>query len=127
MTELQAKESASIPKSIVFVQTKNVAYKVFASLRNSANDREYISMYHASLTQHTKEYIRTGRSSKLRCLVATVAFGMVSYPIVGLIAEIRGFLIFKGMDIPYVELVIVYGAPKSMSQLNQVNLRKFCT
>ena len=77
IASLQSKEILSVPKTIVFVQTKTMACKVFASLHRSAVGREHINMYHASL----KEYVRTEfakSGSKLRCLVATVAFGMVS-------------------------------------------------
>ena len=63
----------------MFTQTKNIAYKVYGYLIQAAKDRQYVSMYHASLTEHTKNYLQSAfkGDNKLRCLVATIAFGMV--------------------------------------------------
>lgn len=69
-----------IPKMIVYVQTKNAAWRVYSCLQKESAKRSYVAVYHASLTQTTKlavyEDFRSSGSS-LRCLVATVAFGMV--------------------------------------------------
>ena len=64
-----------IPKMLVFV-----ACKVYSSFRKAINYKQYVSMYHASLTTTTKEQIRAdfaSGKSQLRCLIAIVAFGMV--------------------------------------------------
>lgn len=69
-----------IPKSIVYVQTKDMAWKVYSYLQRVCARHSYVGVYHASLTQATKAHIyqefRSGGST-LRCLIATVAFGMV--------------------------------------------------
>ena len=57
-------------------------------------------MYHASLTERSKReiYIRfSSRSSQLRCLVATIAFGMV-WTCTKI--EIKIVLNVQGVDIP---------------------------
>ena len=76
---LQSASPSSIPKTLVFVRTKNDACKVYGILNKAACSDGYVGMYHASLTNETKENIRADFQgiTKLRCLVATVAFGMV--------------------------------------------------
>ncbi len=78
---LQRTSPSDIPKILLFVQTKNMACKVYTSLISAAFSNSYVGMYHASLTNYTKERIRADfqGNTKLRCLVATVAFGMVGY------------------------------------------------
>lgn len=92
-----------IPKTIVFCKTKNICSKVYCCLSKTARDKSSVSMYHASLTQATKAQVHENfkSGSQLRCLAATIAFGM-------------------GMDIPDVELVVVYGLPDTACQLYQV-------
>ena len=77
-------------------------------------------MYHASLTPATKHDIRTGfeREDGIRCIVATIAFGMVSSKSTH--KMIIQWYILQGMDIPDIQFVIVYGVPKNMSHLHQV-------
>ena len=60
--------------------TKNTACKVYSLLAKAAANREYVNMYHASLTSDTKGklYSDFKGQTQLCCLVATVAFGMVS-------------------------------------------------
>ena len=82
-SKLCADDTDSIPKTIIlFVQTKTMACKVFSFLKSvSVSHPERVDMYHASLTETNKASVRSmfsGRSS-LRYLVATIAFGMVSY------------------------------------------------
>ena len=65
---------------IVYVPTKNTACKVYHFLKAASMDKQSVGMYHADLTQATKsavyqEFLHS--SSVVRCLVATVAFGMV--------------------------------------------------
>ena len=81
---LQSSSGFIIPKTIIYVATKNMAWKVYSTLHREAAKRCYVSVYHADLTSHTKSAIyREFKSSgsSLRCLVATVAFGMVRFPI----------------------------------------------
>lgn len=77
---LQCASPNDIPKTLIFVRTKNNACKVYGVLNTAACHSSYVGMYHASLTNQTKEKVRTDfqGDTKLRCLVATVAFGMVS-------------------------------------------------
>ena len=76
---LQSPSPSSIPKTLVFVRTKNDACKVYGMLNTAAYSDSYVGMYHASLTNQTKEKVRADfqGATKLRCLVATVAFGML--------------------------------------------------
>ena len=69
-----------MPKTLVFAQTKDQAWKIFHMLRGASTKKEYVGMYHASISQNTKtalQYLFKNDHSTLRCLVATVAFGMV--------------------------------------------------
>ena len=69
-----------MPKTIVFVTTKDAAVKVYRLLHHSIGGTGFVSMFHASLTEATKASIIADFQpvhSKLRILVATVAFGMV--------------------------------------------------
>lgn len=76
-----AKEPQDVPKMIIFCQTKEAAVKIYRLLLiQSSCNKEYVCMFHASLTRTTKVVIQQrfqSSSSTLRCLVATVAFGMV--------------------------------------------------
>ena len=72
---------SSVPKTLIFTQTKNIACKIYAWLSEHAATKTRVSMYHASLTHSTKAQIQQHFSSSegdLRCLVSTVAFGMVN-------------------------------------------------
>ena len=74
-------------------------------------------MYHASQTQQTKLATQEAFSSvpsDLRCLVAA---GMVCAQTLSCTFII---ICFQGIDIPDVEIVVVYGLPKTASQLYQV-------
>ena len=69
------------PKPLSFVR-QSAAAKVYLFLRKAASSQDAVSLYHASLTEETKTHIYTMFSSSesvIRCLCATVAFGMVSY------------------------------------------------
>ena len=75
-----ATSTSTIPKTIIFSQTKNDVYKVFQFLSASSPHKYAIGMYHASQSEETKAFIQsTFRSSltALRYLSATIAFGMV--------------------------------------------------
>ena len=68
---------ALIPKMIIFSHTKD---QVFSLLSMSAKHKHSVSMYHASQSVETKHFIQStfrSPSSELRCLSATIAFGMV--------------------------------------------------
>ena len=80
MMSLKSTLAESIPKTLVFTQTKDSAWKVFHVLQRAAVKNEYVGMYHADQAERTKLFIQRGFSnphSDMRCLVATVAFGMV--------------------------------------------------
>ena len=79
MEQLGSAEIQSIPKTLFFTQTKNTACRVYSILSRAAHSASYVSMYHASLTPTTKRDIRTAfqREDEIRCIVATIAFGMV--------------------------------------------------
>ena len=67
-------------KTLIFCNTKDIAVKVYWLLTHSTHSKEFVSMFHASLTQGTKQTIAESfqsQNSPLRFLVATVAFGMV--------------------------------------------------
>ena len=77
---LHSPSSENVPKTIVFTQTKDLACKIGYILQQAASRRSYVDVYHANLTHHTKSSIQDAfcrAGSDLRCLVATVAFGMV--------------------------------------------------
>ena len=82
MAVLSSPTPLQIPKTVVFCQTKDKASRMHELLRSCAYQKSVVSMYHASLTQQTKSFIQQtflSINSQLRCLVATVAFGMVSF------------------------------------------------
>lgn len=68
-----------LPKTIIFRCTKNDCARIYSFLCKSA-PRHAMSMYHSSLTQTTKTEIQDLFKSgdRLRCLSATIAFGMVN-------------------------------------------------
>ena len=59
----------------------------------------------------------------MRCLVVTVAFGMVCVPtlltVTSPYVHVHIMLVYIG--IPDVEIVLVYGTPRTISQLYQVH------
>ena len=80
MKSLKITSPASVPKTLVFTQTKDQAWKIFHMLQGASTKKEYVGMYHASISQNTKtalQHLFKSDDSTLRCLVATVAFGMV--------------------------------------------------
>lgn len=73
---------ALIPKVILYVQTKDMAWKLYSYLLGESVPRSTIEVYHASLTHETKCRVYRefkNHSSCRKCLIATVAFGMVCY------------------------------------------------
>ena len=78
-------------------------------------------MYHANLTQTTKNYVCDNfKCGKIRIIAATIAFGMVCVFLFQLMITCVIYISIKGMDIPDVEVVVVNGIPDSMLQLYQV-------
>ncbi len=68
------------PKTIVFCKTKLDCVKVYNFLSKGTQVKAIVSMYHATLMEETKHFIHdqfADQASDLRCLVSTVAFGMV--------------------------------------------------
>ena len=80
LADILSKDEDQAPKTIVFCRTKNDCSKVYLFLRKCAYDKHSVSMYHSSLTQTTKAEIQNKFKSgdHLRCLSATIAFGMVN-------------------------------------------------
>lgn len=77
---LRTPVAALIPKVILYVQTKDMSWRLYSHLLSEGVSRGTIDIYHASLTPETKSRVyREFRSSSspLKCLIATVAFGMV--------------------------------------------------
>ena len=82
---LSTDEPCSIPKTVIFFPTKREAVEGFLFLQRSAAHKHYVGAYHASLTKETKFSVRqnfSSRTTEMRCLCATVAFGMVRCVIV---------------------------------------------
>ena len=75
-----ANDLAMIPKTVIFSQTKDEVHKVHSFLSSVTTQKHSVMMYHASQSEETKSFIRftfKSPSSELRCLSATLAFGMV--------------------------------------------------
>ena len=68
------------PKMLIYTLTKNAACKVYELLSKSVHNKQCVGMYHASLSPATKAYMHTEfqKNGTLRCLISTIAFGMVS-------------------------------------------------
>ena len=69
MKSLKSAIPGDIPKILIFTQTKSTACKLFQLLRRAAVKKEYVGMYHASLTQYTKASIQHSQ--------LVIVFGMV--------------------------------------------------
>ena len=66
-----------IPKTVIFCQTKDMVAAMYKLLRFKIPD--CVSMFHASLTDETEIYSKfTSSSSKFRCFLSSIAFGVVS-------------------------------------------------
>ena len=108
----------------MFAGTKNAVCRCYDMLSKHAVHRKYVGMFHASMAPTTKATrVVDFTSGTIRCLVSTVAFGMVciSYPnCLYMYLYVCSSSGHQGMDIKDVDLVIVYGAPSSVNQLHQV-------
>ena len=110
----------SIPKTVIFFPTKKEAVEGFAFLQRSATQKYYVGAYHASLTEETKSFVRQSfslRTTEMRCLCATVAFGMVRCLLFLCVCYMK---IFTGN-----RLVIVYSVTHSISQFYQVKVHAY--
>ena len=73
-------DPSTIPKTIIFFGTKELAVKAYCYLRRVTSFPHYVGAYHADLTQHSKHFVLQqfmSSSSEMRCLCCTIAFGMV--------------------------------------------------
>lgn len=67
-----------IPKTIVFASTKHTVCRIYAMLSEHASKKKFVGMFHASMAASTKAVCVTEfKSGRTRCLVSTIAFGMV--------------------------------------------------
>ena len=67
-----------VPKTLIFTKTKKDACRVYSKLTKQTRDKKYVSMFHASQAQSTKSFrINQLKCGSLRCLICTIAFGMV--------------------------------------------------
>ena len=70
------------PKTLVFCKTKAQCVNIYNLFIRVSTHKSIVTMYHATLSEETKEFIYhhfTAAESDLRCIVCTIAFGMVSY------------------------------------------------
>ena len=69
-----------VPKTVVYTQTKDYACKVYGLLCASTHTRKGVGLYHAAMSKSNKlithQQFSTSNSS-IRCLVATIAYGLV--------------------------------------------------
>ena len=71
---------SAIPKTLIFSPTKDAVYKIFSFLHVACTHKNAVCMYHASQSQEMKAYVQStfkSSTSQMRCLSATIAFGMV--------------------------------------------------
>ncbi|XP_035660196.1 ATP-dependent DNA helicase RecQ-like [Branchiostoma floridae] len=97
------KDGRAIEKQLIYVPIRNQAMDVWKMLQAHAGDRfkASVAYFHSSMSPDLKaKVLKRFKDAEVRVVVATVAFGM-------------------GIDIPDISCVVVYGLPKSMSQLYQ--------
>ena len=78
---LTSSDPSSIPKTVIFFNTKALVLRAYVYLRNRAYHKHYVGAYHSSLRDETKKFISrsfSSSSAEMRCLCSTIAFGMVS-------------------------------------------------
>ena len=72
--------TSPLPKTVIYCQTKETTVAIYRLLRAGTDNS--VAVYHASLTEETKKavYVEFCRpESRIHCLIATVAFGLVSF------------------------------------------------
>lgn len=75
-----SRSPGDIPKTVVFAPTKNTVCRVYRMLSEHASKKKFVGMFHASMAASTKALCVTDfKSGIIRCLVSTIAFGMVCY------------------------------------------------
>ena len=82
-TLLKSTSTYDIPKTLLYVSSKNMACKIYHFLKIASSDKHSVGIYHADLTRSYKSSVCqqfSAVTSRMRCLVATVAFGMVCVP-----------------------------------------------
>ena len=68
------------PKTVIFCGRKEVICNVYQYLKVAAKLPYYVTMYHASISDETKEAVYSDFvSGRVCCLVSTIAFGMVGF------------------------------------------------
>ena len=70
----------NIPKTLIFCKTKAQCVKISNMLTKVTAHKGLTTMYHATLSDETKKFIYYNfitAGSDLRCIVCTIAFGMV--------------------------------------------------
>ena len=70
----------NIPKTLIFCKTKAQCVKIRNMLTKVTAHKGLTTMYHATLSDETKKFIYYNfitAGSDLRCIVCTIAFGMV--------------------------------------------------
>lgn len=75
-------DAVAFPKTLIFCKHKRTVCDVLFHLRRAVKSSEFVTMYHASLSEETKQHVFSVFSSahsQLRCLVSTIAFGMVGF------------------------------------------------
>ena len=117
-----AKHQDDVPKTLIFAGTKNKVCQVYSMLSKHAVNSKHVRMFHASMTPSTKKScVIEFKSGVTRCMVSTIAFGMVCYFItVNFVKMLMWYCCYQGIDIPDIELVILYSAPSNVNQLHQV-------
>ena len=77
----RTRDAQMFPRTVIFCTRKNTVSNIFEFLYDCAKDKRFVAMYHASLSDATKSEIYADFStqqSHICCLIATIAFGMVS-------------------------------------------------
>ena len=72
--------TTSFSKTLVFCKQKRTVCDVYFHLKHAVKSTKFVTMYHASLSSETRYHVSSVFSSvesQLRCLVSTIAFGMV--------------------------------------------------
>ena len=127
----ECNNALQFPKTVILCQRKEAVSNIYKHLKKVAQVPHMVTMFHASLREETKKAVYTEFSSTtttLRCLVATIAFGLVSTICIfinGHHEYIILILYMQGIDIPDISLVVVYGLPKNLSQFYQVGVLSF--
>ena len=71
------------PKTVIFCKRKETVCAVYEYLK-VASKSSYVTMYHASISDETKDAVYSAFvSGRLCCLVSTIAFGMVGSSYMG--------------------------------------------